>query len=116
MNKFKLAVTDCGEGLALVHSRFEDVEPDLHVGMHAALKLAPSRVRPTTEDIHEWVERILAHATKAPEAEIDGLAEALKCLLSLDERPAEQLIGDARAGTGRVRRAVRALRRLPRRT
>jgi hypothetical protein len=45
-----------------------------------------------------------------------GLTAALECLLSMDERPAEELIGEVRAGPTLTRRAARALRRPTRRS
>jgi hypothetical protein len=47
--------------------------------------------------VQEWVSRILDTAAGVPDPEVPGLIEALQVLLSIEERPAVELI-DERGG------------------
>jgi hypothetical protein len=112
----KLAVADANESRVLILNRAAEAIGSEAAGLTAALKCGPSKARLNGEDAREWVARILTHATDAPESELPGLTAALECLLSMDERPAHDLIGEARGGTTLTRRAARALRRPIRRS
>lgn len=111
MRKLKLAITDPSDGIALIRNQFDDVRPEFHIGMNTALKLVPATAILRSDDLNEWVTRILDHATEAPETEICGLVEALNCLLSLEERPAEELIDERRFPPSRARRIRRTFHR-----
>lgn len=112
----KLAVADANEGLVLVLNRVEDAAESETIGLAAALKCAPAKARLNAEDAREWVAQILRRAAEAPEPELPGLTTALECLLSMDERPAADLIGEMRARPRWTGRVTRALKRAPRRT
>jgi hypothetical protein len=79
--------------------------------MDTALNLVPARAILKPDDLDEWVTRILDYAAEARESQICGLVVALKCLLSLDERSAEELIDERRFPPSRTQRIRRALRR-----
>lgn len=80
-----------------IRMRLGEVDAGAHPGMLKALTLVPKEVGLTDAEAHEWVKRILDYSASAPEQEVWGLIEALEALLSIDERPAEQLIGERRA-------------------
>lgn len=111
----KLAVADGNEGRLLILDRAAQDDRSETSGLIAALTCAPAKAMFTGQDAHAWVAHILNHAAKAPESELPGLAAALECLLSIEERPAAELIDEIRDQRCRARRAVRVLRRLRRR-
>jgi hypothetical protein len=89
---YKLATTNIWLGIEFLQKRYQDVDPALHLlGMDRALSLAVGSAGP-----QEWVNRILDTAATAPNTEIPGLIEALQALLSIDERPAAELIDERR--------------------
>ncbi|HEY3830207.1 MAG TPA: hypothetical protein VGL57_13520 [Solirubrobacteraceae bacterium] len=91
MPTYKLAVTKTWLCIEFLQSRYQDVDPAVHLGLDRALSLAGG-------DPQEWVNRILDTAANAPDTEIPGLVEALQALLSMEERPAAELIDERRGG------------------
>jgi hypothetical protein len=92
MPTYKVVATNTWLCIEFVQRRYQDVDPAMHLGMDRALSLAAGSVDP-----QEWVNRILDAAATAPDTEIPGLIEALQALLSIEERPAAELI-DGRRG------------------
>jgi hypothetical protein len=93
MPTYKLAVTKTWLCIEFLQSRYQDVDPAVHLGMDRALSVAAGSADP-----QEWVNRILDTAADVPDTEIPGLIEALQALLSIDERPAAELIDERRGG------------------
>ncbi len=98
MNRMKLAVSSVVEGRQLIRDRMEEVDESSHPGMLTVLKLVPAKKIFGLEDPSVWVDKMLTLSATAPEAEMPGIAEALGCLLSLDEWPAADLIQMRRRG------------------
>jgi hypothetical protein len=92
MPKYKLTNSSTSDCIALLHARYDEVHPDTHIGIDRALGLVPAN-----GDLHEWVGRMLDHAAVAPDQELPGLIEALGAVLSIDERPAAELVDERRA-------------------
>lgn len=91
MSTLKLATTNRWHCVEFLQSRYQDVDPAIHLGLDRALSLAAASV-----DVQDWVSRILDRSADAPDVEIPGLIEALEALLSIDERPAAELIDERR--------------------
>jgi hypothetical protein len=92
MPRYKLAHDNIADPIDFLQHRYDEVEPDAHVGMDRALGLVPA-----SRDPQEWVERMLDAAATAPDAEIPGLIEALQAVLLIDERPADALVAERRS-------------------
>jgi hypothetical protein len=92
MPTYKLATTNRWHCIEFLQSRYQDVDPAMHLGMDRAVSLATG-----SANVQEWVSRILDIAVNAPDAEIPGLIEALEGLLSIEEHPATELIDERRA-------------------
>jgi hypothetical protein len=93
MSTLKLATTNRWHCIEFLQRRYQDVDPAIHLGMDRALSLAAG-----SANVQDWVSRILDTAVDAPASEIPGLIEALEALLSIDERPAAELIDERRGG------------------
>ena len=96
MPKYQLAFTDVDECSRFMEGRKSEVDDEHHPGLNHALALAPTGSRMTVTDMHEWVEAILKASADASEADLLGLTEALRCILSMDGCSAESLVDERR--------------------